>query len=381
MSAAGAAVGSAEATAVRSAPEIVVTGVGLALPGAAHPAELLRATPVGTDTYDTTAVIGRRGHRYKDRATRLALCAAVGGLRDAGLIPADGEELAVPGGTVGVVASSNLGNLDTVCRTAAAIGEQGVTAISPMDLPNASGNVVASTVAIRFGLRGPNTLLCNGPASGLDAVHWGANLVAAGRIRHALVIGVETRNDIVQELTGHGADELLDGAVALVLESAGAARERGAVPAAVLGAYERRAGLRACVDALLAEGGGGGESPGIWFTPERYESAGGGRVGGGDRVSGGGPAPGVGPAPGDGPVPETGRATGPAPVPDTVPRHDVSRAFGRSSGALGVLQCAAATAWMTAAEARGARGRALITAGDDAADGVAGLWLHPYGAS
>ncbi|WP_431047763.1 beta-ketoacyl synthase N-terminal-like domain-containing protein [Streptomyces sp. P1-3] len=333
------AVRSAAEPAVRSAVEIAVTGVGLALPGAAHPAELLRGTPVGTDTYDTTAVIGRRGHRYKDRATRLALCAAVGGLRDAGLIPADGEELTVPGGSVGVVASSNLGNLDTVCRTATTIGERGVTAISPMDLPNASGNVVASTVAIRFGLRGPNTLLCNGPASGLDAVHWGANLVAAGRIRRALVIGVETRNEVVQELTGHGADELLDGAVALVLESADAARERGAVPVAALGAYERRPSVRACVGALL---GTGRADPGIWFTPERYESGGGGLL------------------------------------PDAVPRRDVSRAFGRSSGALGVLQCAAATAWIAAA---GGRGRALITAGDDTADGVAGLWLNPYGAS
>jgi monoamine oxidase len=38
-----------------------------------------------------------------------------------------------------------------------------------MDLPNASSNVVASSVAIRFGLRGPNLMLCNGATSGLDA--------------------------------------------------------------------------------------------------------------------------------------------------------------------------------------------------------------------
>ncbi|MDW6062474.1 beta-ketoacyl synthase N-terminal-like domain-containing protein [Streptomyces sp. FXJ1.4098] len=141
-------------------PKIVVTGVGLALPGADTPRELLRAVAEsGVDrtyeAFDTGARIGRRGHRYKDRATQLALCAAQGALRDAALIPGDSEELTVPGGTVGVVASSNLGNLDTACLTAAAIAEDSVAGLSPMGLPNASSNVVASWAAIRFGLRAP----------------------------------------------------------------------------------------------------------------------------------------------------------------------------------------------------------------------------------
>ncbi|WP_432012406.1 beta-ketoacyl synthase N-terminal-like domain-containing protein [Streptomyces cucumeris] len=314
---------------------VVVTGAGLALPGADTPDALLRAAGPAAGPFDTAPRIGHRGHRYKDRATRLALCAALDALRDAALVTGEDAALAVPGVTVGVVGSSNLGNLDTACLTAATIAEESACGLSPMSLPNASSNVIASWVAIRHGLRGPNLMLCNGPTSGLDALHWGATLVSAGRVRRAVVVGVETHNPVVEDLTGAPAAELLDGAAAVVVEDARWARERGARAAAVLGPYERRSGLGPCVAALLAQG----PSPGIWFTPERHEEP----------------------------------ADAGAPVPATVPRHDLSRAFGRASGALGVLQCAAAVGWLAA----GGSGDALLTCGDDTADAVAGLLLRP----
>ncbi|MGY0061441.1 beta-ketoacyl synthase N-terminal-like domain-containing protein [Streptomyces sp. LZ34] len=342
--------------------EIVVTGVGLALPGADTPRELLRAADEFAadrpyEPFDTGARIGRRGHRYKDRATQLALCAALDALRNAALIPGDSEELTVPGGTVGVVASSNLGNLDTACLTAAAIAEDSVAGLSPMGLPNASSNVIASWAAIRFGLRGPNLMLCNGATSGLDAVHWAATLVAAGRVRRALVIGVETRNAVVEGLLsgsvgGSAEDPLLDGAAALVVEGAAWARDRGAEPAAVLGRYERRAELAACVRALLPEDA----APGVWFTPQSY---------GTPRDASAAPG--------------ATAASAPAPVPDRIPRHDLTAAFGRASGALGVLQCAAAVGWLGAAGGAAEAGDALVTSGDDTTDAVAALLLSPPG--
>lgn len=381
--------------------EVVITGVGLAVPGASTPDALLRRTacPVtGPDPepFDTAARIGRRGHRYKDRATRLALCAALEALRDADLLPSDRESgspadapsdspsdretVTVPGDTVGVVASSNLGNLDTACLTTTAIAERSAVDLSPMSLPNASSNVIASWVAIRHGLRGPNLMLCNGPTSGLDAVHWGAALVAAGRVRRVVVVGAETHNAVVEDLLGRSAGELLDGAAALVVEGARWAEARGVRGVAALGPYERRAGLTGCVEALLPDAA----APGVWFTPERYAE---------------GPA-------------------GAVPVPRAVPRYDVTGAVGRASGALGVLQCVAAVGWLARAAATtgaesaesaervapvesvepdagagsgtafgagpgGARDpvpvsrQALITSGDDTADAVAGLLLRP----
>ncbi|MEV0088239.1 beta-ketoacyl synthase N-terminal-like domain-containing protein [Saccharopolyspora sp. NPDC050642] len=308
---------------------IVITGVGLALPGAEDLAALLRTDGQRGEPVDPGARIGRRGLRYKDRASQLALCAAAEVLTDAGLRPADGE-LTVAGESVAVVASSNLGNLDTVCEIASAIAEESTDRISPMALPNASSNVVASSVAMKFGLRGPNLMLCNGPTAGLDAVHWGAALVAAGRCERALVVGVETRNHVVEALTGEV--DLLDGAVALMVESDEAARARGARAVAELGQYSREGSVAACVDRVLAGGG----PPGIWFTPDAAER--------------------------------------PEVTPGT-PRHDVTGAFGLASGALGVLQCAAAIGWL----GTGGAGSALVTAGDDAADGVAGMVLRSAG--
>ncbi|WFB09314.1 beta-ketoacyl synthase [Streptomyces sp. LX-29] len=336
-----------------STVQTVVTGVGLALPGGpADPGALLRAVVAAGETpggpaaeplapVDPAALIGRKGLRYKDRSTQLALAAAAAGLRDAGLIPADGERLTEPATSVGVVASSNLGNLDTVCQVADEIARESVRHISPMGLPNASSNVVASTIAIRFGLRGPNVMLCNGATSGLDALHWAANLVAAGRLRRALVVGVETHNEVVEKLLGQGPEDLLDGAVALVLENAAdaeAARARGARPLAALGGYHREAGLATCLKAVLAETD---TAPGVWFTPERH------------------PEP----------------AAAPDPALAGVARHDVSRRYGRASGAHGVLQCAAAVGWLGAQgpAAPGSAPAALLTSGDDTTDGVAGL--------
>lgn len=308
---------------------VVVTGVGLALPGVTGAAGLLRAGGEHGDPVDPRRWLGRRGLRYKDRASQLAMCAAMDALTDAGLLPPEGG-LTVAGESVAVVASSNLGNVDTVCEVASAIGEDSTDGISPMSLPNASSNVVASSVAMRFGLRGPNLMLCNGPTSGLDAVHWGRFLVSAGRCERAVIVGVETRNPVVEALTER--DDLLDGAVALVVESAESTSTRGTRALAELGRYARQESVAACADRLLDDG----DLPGIWFTLDAADRAGA--------------------------------------VP-TTPRHDVTGVVGLASGALGVMQCAAAIGWL----GEGGDGSALLTAGDAAVDGVAGMVVRPAG--
>ncbi|GAA4656334.1 hypothetical protein GCM10023347_02120 [Streptomyces chumphonensis] len=313
-----------------SAPSVHVTGIGLALPGVTRAADLLRAAP-GADAVSPAERIGRKGLRYKDRATQLALAAARDALREARLITEESETCAL-GASTAVVASSNLGNLDTVCRTAAEIAEQSVDGISPMGLPNASSNVVASSVAIRFALRGPNLMLCNGVTSGLDALRWGASLIASGRAARTVVIGVETRNEVTDALTGHAGPDVLDGAVAVVLERAVDARERGVVPLAELGAYTRGGSVAECVAALLPDDTGAD----VWFTPQGFDAE--------------------------------------LPVPATrgLARHDLSRNIGHASGALGVAQCAAAVGGFAGNDL----GVALLTNGDDGSDAVAGLVLR-----
>jgi 3-oxoacyl-[acyl-carrier-protein] synthase II len=238
------------------------------------------------------------------------------------------------------VASTNLGNLDTVCQVAATIADRSTDRVSPMALPIASSNVTAAAVATRFGLRGPNLTFTNGATSGLDAVFWAGLLVTAGRCRQALVVGVETSNPIVAGLLGRPAGELLDGAAAVVVEHAATADARGARRLAELGPYARRPGVAACVERVLAGGPG---APGIWLAD---------------------PGPPGEPTAAD----EPGGAGGCGPA-----GPDLTAIFGLASGALGVLQCAAAVGWFAA----GGSEPALVTAGSDGDDAVAGMLLRP----
>jgi 3-oxoacyl-[acyl-carrier-protein] synthase II len=225
-------------TSATTATTVVVTGAAVLLPGADTVRALADGPAPGGAPVEPADHVGRKGLRYKDRATQLGYALTAAALRDAGLIGEDG--LTVPAPSTGIVASSNFGNLDTVARALDTIRAETVTATSPMDLPNASSNVIASSAAIRYGLRGPNLMVCNGGTSGLDAVHWAATMIAAGRAERFLVLGVEPDNEVVRRLLG--GLRAVDGGAALVLESAAAAAERSATVRAVLGPYSRGAG-------------------------------------------------------------------------------------------------------------------------------------------
>ncbi|MFC6090114.1 beta-ketoacyl synthase N-terminal-like domain-containing protein [Saccharothrix lopnurensis] len=285
-----------------------VTGVGLAVSGVRAVEDLLRPT-VG----DFEPSLRGRGMRHKDRASKLALVATAEALRDAGADDLDGDRVAV-------VVSSNFGNLDTACEFTDIIHTETVTGISPMRVPHMSSNVTACWVAIEHGLRGPNLTLCSGTASGLDAVSWARNLIAVDRADVAVVIGVEPDTEPVARLhRANGGRRWLDGAVALVVESTGRARRRGARVRARVGAYGRGVEPRAAVEAAL---GGHAEPVDLYVS-----------------------APGV-----------AGLPAGGDPV-------DLTDRLGRCSGALGVLQCAAAVAWFDAAGGGAGSGAVLAVAG------------------
>ncbi|MBC9724533.1 beta-ketoacyl synthase N-terminal-like domain-containing protein [Streptomyces sp. TRM68367] len=300
----------------------VITGLGTAVRGLTGPQDLLGPLPADhRDAADPVSRLKGRGLRYKDRATKLGMAAAADALRAAGLT-GDNGDLTVPGESVGVVASTNYGNADTVCATVQTIAESTYLATSPMTLPATSSNVVASWVAITHGLRGANLTLCNGPTSGLDAVNWARLLIAAGRVERVLVLGVEPDNAAVRHVTGTpqapvvenpaAVPELFDGAAALVVESAASARARGARHLAAVGPYARRGDHAQAVAAVRSRHAG---RIGLWCVPEHPEGV---------------TAPAAG----------LGTGAGSAPV------HDLSALYGPASGALGVLQCAAAAVWL-----------------------------------
>ncbi|WP_019925336.1 beta-ketoacyl synthase N-terminal-like domain-containing protein [Nocardia sp. BMG111209] len=281
---------------------VVVTGVGLTVSGLPANADLLAA-----DTLDPTAEpnLGGRRLRHKDRASRLALCAVERALIDAGL-PTDPVETA---GTTATVVSSNHGNLDSVCDFTDRIAEQSTAALSPLGLPHVSSNAIAGWIAIRHRLHGPNITLCSGRTGGLDALHWAATLIRAGRADTAVVVGVEPDTEPVRGLLGIGPEQpILDGAAALILETAAHARNRRAIVRAVVGNCFRTDTLDSLAAALRVAS----PAPGLWLTSAGLSSE----------------------------------------IESPIPATDPARRFGECSGALGVLQSAAAVAHFDRGEPR-----------------------------
>ncbi|MFJ2419192.1 beta-ketoacyl synthase N-terminal-like domain-containing protein [Streptomyces brevispora] len=312
---------------IPSAREVVVTGIGLALPGVATYGDLLGPLP-GEGGFDPAAGLSGCELRHKDRASRLALRAAEFALHDAGLTDADATFTGVADATA-VVVSTNLGNADSICGFTDIIAREGVRGLSPLGLPQTSSNVIAGWVAIRYGLRGPNLSVCNGTTSGLDALAWARNLIVAGRAEAAVVVGVEPANDVTAKLLG---EQSTDAAVAVVLEPANAAACRGARPRATIAGYARAGDL---ATALTCAGVAEEKSVGLWLGDEA--DAGAGQL-----------------------LPATRRI-------------DLEAQLGPMSGALGVLQCAAAAAHFEG----GATGNVLAAAGGPRHDAAAVLLLTP----
>jgi len=221
----------------RNKTPVLVTGCAWEIPGFAGRSSLERAFAQGLNgdlQFDPEQQLGKKGLRYKERSTLLALCAAKAALADAGWALPPGTTLADPG--FGVVVASNTGNLDTVCGAADTIRREHVNATSSMDLPNASSNVVASSIAIRFGLKALNLMVCSGSSASLDALVLAANAIRNGRAERMLVVAVETDGKALRSLlAGARLDELpalpgplLEGAAAVVLESHASAQARAA---------------------------------------------------------------------------------------------------------------------------------------------------------
>lgn len=329
---------------------VLISGLGLEYPGLADPETLLSASPgsVGPSEFVPHLKLGRKGLRYKDQATRLALCASQSAMKDARLPTAAADQREPE--SLGVIVSCNLGNLDTVCKVVDTIHAGGVAETSPLDLPNASSNVVSASVAIRLGCRAANLFLCNGATSGVDALHLGANLIRAGRARRIIAVGVEPKNPIAERLLSESLASwsrssaplrLGEGAAAVVLEAESALNERGGNPYAEIRGYgfsfdgDMTSSVSAALQTTVA-------TPDVWMTPNRS-------------------------------YPEADRAISKALSgwENRPACYDFAPALGETYGLLGFLQAVAASMWLM----KWRRSTALLTNGACWNDGMASLVL------
>ena len=250
--------------------QVVITGIGVissigagldefetALYGGSSgvgPSELLEGKAVTAEVphFSPEPWLGSRGIRVLDRSSRLLAVAAHMALGASGLSMDDTSEAAAqsdPAPQPGLVCGTMFGSVHSI----ASFDWSGLIDkpkyVNPMRFPNTVINAPAGQAAIKHKLRGVNSTICAGIASGLYAVHYAAEFLRLGRAKVLLAGGVEelceesffgfnkaglcSRSGATRPF-GLNRDGTVpgEGSVLLVLETAATASGRGSQPLA-----------------------------------------------------------------------------------------------------------------------------------------------------
>lgn len=132
--------------------------------------------------------LGTKGIRVLDRAARLLCVAAEMALSSTGLKQPDGAE---GDPNLGMVCGTMFGSVHSITSFDWSGQTEGVKYVNPMEFPNTVINSPAGQAAIKFKLRGVNSTISAGLASGLFAIHYATEFVRFGRATALLAGGVE----------------------------------------------------------------------------------------------------------------------------------------------------------------------------------------------
>ncbi len=172
---------------MRCEPDVYVVGRAIHVPGC--PPSMFRgdlSDQPACAPEDAHAVLGRKGLRNRDRASRLALCAVTQAVTEAE------ERRGMPvSSSAAVVVGCSFGNVDTVVGVAEDIMESGDRHLSPLAAANLSSNNVSAAVSIWFRVTGPSLTLCSGDRPSDDALAAAVRILRSGRCRDVIVVGVE----------------------------------------------------------------------------------------------------------------------------------------------------------------------------------------------
>jgi 3-oxoacyl-[acyl-carrier-protein] synthase II len=184
---------------------VVITGAGVVTPVANTPCELHAALCSGTDAMRPLSSFAaglpcEMGAVVDDQALRRELVGRpLAGIDRTGLLTIVAAQRALIASGLAARTPSSLGLvLGTMFSSAHTIGEfdrraqtAGPEFASPLDFANTVLNAAAGQAAIRLSLTGINTTLAGGHASGLHAMAYASDLIAAGRADVLLAGGVE----------------------------------------------------------------------------------------------------------------------------------------------------------------------------------------------
>jgi len=186
-------------------PRIVVTGAGVISPIGAGVAAFGEALWNGTSgiaqstrfpgsaiaefvDFNPTPWLGNKGVRVLDRGTRFLCVAAQMALSSTCLLQdaaGDGDP------DLGLVCGTMFGGVHSIATFDWSGLTEGPALVSPMEFPNTVINAPAGQAAIKHKLRGVNSTICAGLASGLYAIQYAAEFLRFGRARYLMAGGME----------------------------------------------------------------------------------------------------------------------------------------------------------------------------------------------
>ncbi|MFH1110824.1 MAG: beta-ketoacyl synthase N-terminal-like domain-containing protein [Planctomycetota bacterium] len=133
--------------------------------------------------------------------------------RDSSFLPGS-----VPAERVGLVLGNALAGQSGMIDFANDVREQSARFVSPIRFPQTVGNYIAGALARAYDVRGPNSTIANGPASGLDAVVEACSLLTAGKADVVFAGGTERLTPALAMGLAESGVMFSDGACLFVLE-------------------------------------------------------------------------------------------------------------------------------------------------------------------
>lgn len=186
-------------------PRIVVTGTGVIASIGAGVSDFEKALYEGASgvkasnriagqtfadagEFDPKPWLGNKGVRVLDRGTRLLCIAAQMALTETGLSQ---DAVEVGDADLGMICGTMFGGIHSIAAFDWVGITDGPALVSPMDFPNTVINAPAGQAAIKHKLRGVNSTICSGLASGLYAIDYAAEFLRLGRAKYLLAGGME----------------------------------------------------------------------------------------------------------------------------------------------------------------------------------------------
>ena len=238
--------------------------------------------------FEATKYVDRREGKRMDRFTQFAVAAAMQAISDSGLDFSQEDAY-----RVGVIVATGIGGIKEIEEQHIALLEKGPRKVSPFAVPRLMANAASGTIAIYYGLKGPNFCVSSACASANHAIGEAFSNILAGRSDIVITGGTEaaltpiglasfcaarslsTRNDNPAAASrpfdrDRDGFVLSEGAGILVLEEYEHARKRGAsMHAEVLGYSATDDGYH--ITAPLPDGNGAAATMELALNDARVE--------------------------------------------------------------------------------------------------------------